>query len=76
MRLNIEYKIMTNLAPDYEKLPPLHKLEVFECALSQTDGQVSSFFFSSSTFAPQVRSVRIFINGFCNFGAITYCATR
>lgn len=39
MRLNIEYKIMTSLAPDYDKLPPLHKLEVFEFALSQTDGQ-------------------------------------
>lgn len=40
MRLNIEYKIMTSLAPDYDKLPPLHKLEVFETALAQTDGQV------------------------------------
>lgn len=40
MRLNMEYKIMTSLAPDYDKLPPLHKLEVFESALSETDGQV------------------------------------
>lgn len=31
---------MTSLAPDYDKLPPLHKLEVFESALAQTDGQV------------------------------------
>lgn len=38
--MNMEYKIMTSLAPDYDKLPPLHKLEVFESALSQTDGQV------------------------------------
>lgn len=37
----MEYKIMTSLAPDYEKLPPLHKLEVFESALAETDGQVS-----------------------------------
>lgn len=40
MRLNMEYKIMTSLAPDYDKLPPLNKLEVFERALAQTDGQV------------------------------------
>ncbi|CAM9531074.1 unnamed protein product, partial [Ectocarpus sp. 8 AP-2014] len=39
MRLNMEYKIMTSLAPDYDKLPPLNKLEVFERALAQTDGQ-------------------------------------
>ena len=40
MRLNIEYKEMTNFAPDYEKLRPLQKLEVFEHGLSETDGQV------------------------------------
>lgn len=40
MKLNTEYRIMTTFAPDYDKLSPLNKLEIFQDALSQTDGQV------------------------------------
>lgn len=40
MRVHIESKIIASLAPDYDKLPPLHKLEVFQRSMSQTDGQV------------------------------------
>ncbi|CAN0449500.1 unnamed protein product, partial [Scytosiphon promiscuus] len=39
MRVNIEQKIIATLAPDYDKLPPLNKLEVFQRSMSQTDGQ-------------------------------------
>ncbi|CAN0281463.1 unnamed protein product, partial [Hapterophycus canaliculatus] len=39
MRVNIEQKIIASVAPDYDKLPPLHKLEVFQRSMSQTDGQ-------------------------------------
>ncbi|CAM9334078.1 unnamed protein product [Discosporangium mesarthrocarpum] len=39
IRVNTEMKVMKALAPDYEKLTPLQKLEVFSTALSETDGQ-------------------------------------
>lgn len=42
--MNIEQKIIASLAPDYDKLPPLHKLEVFQRSMSQTDGQVCDDF--------------------------------
>ncbi|KAF0683063.1 Aste57867_24843 [Aphanomyces stellatus] len=37
--LNIEYRLMVQMAPDYEKLPIAHKIEAFESALSETTGQ-------------------------------------
>ncbi|KAI0040710.1 atypical/PIKK/FRAP protein kinase [Auriscalpium vulgare] len=37
--LNIEYRLMLQMAPDYENLPLLQKLEVFEYALENTTGQ-------------------------------------
>lgn len=37
--LNIEYRIMLQMAPDYEKLTHLQKIEVFTYALDNTRGQ-------------------------------------
>ncbi|KAH9164927.1 hypothetical protein AeNC1_018607, partial [Aphanomyces euteiches] len=37
--LNIEYRLMVQMAPDYEKLPIAHKIEAFENALNETTGQ-------------------------------------
>ncbi|KAF4581337.1 phosphatidylinositol kinase- protein kinase tor1 [Pleurotus pulmonarius] len=37
--LNIEYRLMLQMAPDYENLILLQKVEVFEHALSKTTGQ-------------------------------------
>ncbi|KAJ7759255.1 phosphatidylinositol 3-kinase [Mycena metata] len=37
--LNIEYRMMIQMAPDYENLPLLQKVEVFEYALDNTTGQ-------------------------------------
>ncbi|KAJ6525906.1 phosphatidylinositol 3-kinase [Mycena vulgaris] len=36
---NIEYRLMLQMAPDYENLPLLHKIEVFEYAMENTSGQ-------------------------------------
>ncbi|KAF7309821.1 Serine/threonine-protein kinase TOR [Mycena indigotica] len=36
--LNIEYRLMLQMAPDYENLPLLHKIEVFEYAMDNTSG--------------------------------------
>ncbi|KAJ7066574.1 phosphatidylinositol 3-kinase [Mycena amicta] len=37
--LNIEYRLMLQMAPDYENLPLLQKIEVFEYAMDNTSGQ-------------------------------------
>ncbi|CAK5264818.1 unnamed protein product [Mycena citricolor] len=37
--LNIEYRLMLQMAPDYEDLPLLNKIEVFEYAMDNTSGQ-------------------------------------
>ena len=37
--LNIEYRLMLQMAPDYENLTLLQKVEVFEYALDNTTGQ-------------------------------------
>ncbi|KAF7309844.1 Serine/threonine-protein kinase TOR [Mycena indigotica] len=37
--LNIEYRMMIQMAPDYENLPLLQKIEVFEYAMENTTGQ-------------------------------------
>ncbi|KAJ7171409.1 phosphatidylinositol 3-kinase [Mycena filopes] len=37
--LNIEYRLMLQMAPDYENLPLLQKIEVFEHAMDNTSGQ-------------------------------------
>jgi len=37
--LNIEHRLMTQMAPDYDHLPLVHKVEVFEHALDNTTGQ-------------------------------------
>jgi FKBP12-rapamycin complex-associated protein len=37
--LNIEHRLMLQMAPDYESLPLMHKVEVFEYALDNTTGQ-------------------------------------
>ncbi|KAJ7779782.1 phosphatidylinositol 3-kinase [Mycena metata] len=37
--LNIEYRLMLQMAPDYENLPLLQKMEVFEYAMENTSGQ-------------------------------------
>ncbi|KAJ7086196.1 atypical/PIKK/FRAP protein kinase [Mycena epipterygia] len=37
--LNIEYRLMLQMAPDYENLPLLQKIEVFEYAMENTSGQ-------------------------------------
>ncbi|RHY15363.1 hypothetical protein DYB36_008895 [Aphanomyces astaci] len=37
--LNIEYRLMVQMAPDYEKLPIAQKLEAYENALNETTGQ-------------------------------------
>jgi FKBP12-rapamycin complex-associated protein len=39
MVLNVEHRLMLQLAPDYDGLPVLNKLEAFEHALQNTDGQ-------------------------------------
>merc|ERR1739838_297485 len=36
--LNIEHRIMLKMAPDYDHLPLLHKVEVFEHAINSTAG--------------------------------------
>ncbi|KAF7308508.1 Serine/threonine-protein kinase TOR [Mycena chlorophos] len=36
--LNIEYRLMLQMAPDYENLPLLQKIEVFEYAMDNTSG--------------------------------------
>jgi FKBP12-rapamycin complex-associated protein len=36
--LNVEYKLMQGMAPDYDKLTVLQKVEVFEHALANTTG--------------------------------------
>ena len=37
--LNIEHRLILQMAPDYDMLPALQKLEVFEYALENTGGQ-------------------------------------
>ena len=37
--LNVEHRLMLQLAPNYDGLPVLNKLEAFEHALHKTDGQ-------------------------------------
>ncbi|PWN23279.1 putative TOR1-1-phosphatidylinositol 3-kinase [Microstroma glucosiphilum] len=37
--LNIEHRLMLQMAPDYDHIPLLHKVEVFEYALDNTPGQ-------------------------------------
>ncbi|KAJ9098776.1 hypothetical protein QFC19_006252 [Naganishia cerealis] len=37
--LNIEHRLMLQMAPDYDSLPLMHKVEVFEHALDNTTGQ-------------------------------------
>lgn len=39
--INQEFRFISTKAPDYNKLPPMKKLEVFLNTLGQTDGQVS-----------------------------------
>lgn len=39
--LNQEHKSMISLAPDYNRLPLMGKVEVFSSALKETDGEVS-----------------------------------
>jgi len=36
--LNIEHRLMLQMAPDFDALPTLNKLEVFDCALENTAG--------------------------------------
>ena len=36
--LNIEHRLMLQMAPDFDAIPVLNKLEVFECALENTAG--------------------------------------
>jgi len=36
--LNVEHRLMLQMAPDYDALPVLNKLEVFEHTLANTDG--------------------------------------
>jgi len=36
--LNIEHRLMLHMAPDYDHLPLMHKVEVFEHALASTSG--------------------------------------
>lgn len=36
--LNVEHRLLMQMAPDYDHLPLLHKVEVFEWALSNTTG--------------------------------------
>lgn len=36
--LNIEHRLMLGMSPDYDHLPLIHKVEVFEHALDSTDG--------------------------------------
>jgi len=37
--LNIEHRVMHQMAPDYENLTLIQKVEVFQCALDNTTGQ-------------------------------------
>lgn len=39
IRREIEYNLMLRMAPDYERLPPMQKVEVFEYALENTTGK-------------------------------------
>ena len=41
--LNIEHRLMLQLAPDYDNLTLMQKVEVFEYALENTQGQGSVF---------------------------------
>ncbi|KAI8609347.1 hypothetical protein BC830DRAFT_1151012 [Chytriomyces sp. MP71] len=36
---DLEYRLMLNLSPNYDNLPLLHKVDVFQQALAQTSGQ-------------------------------------
>ena len=36
--LNVEHRLMLGMSPDYDHLPLIHKVEVFEHALDSTDG--------------------------------------
>jgi FKBP12-rapamycin complex-associated protein len=37
--LNWEHRLMLGMAPDYDHLPVIHKVEVFEYALDSTSGE-------------------------------------
>ncbi|TYZ64094.1 hypothetical protein PybrP1_009121 [[Pythium] brassicae (nom. inval.)] len=39
IQLNVEHRLMVQMAPDYDKLPLLHKVEAFKYALGETTGQ-------------------------------------
>ncbi|KDO21536.1 hypothetical protein SPRG_13345 [Saprolegnia parasitica CBS 223.65] len=39
IQLNVEYRLMVQMAPDYEKLPIANKVEVFQHAMGETTGQ-------------------------------------
>jgi FKBP12-rapamycin complex-associated protein len=39
IQLNVEYRLMVQMAPDYEKLAIANKIEVFQGAMSDTSGQ-------------------------------------
>ena len=38
--LNIEHRLMLGMSPDYDHLPLIHKVEVFQHALDSTDGEI------------------------------------
>ena len=37
--LNVEHRLMLGMAPDYDHLPLINKVEVFQHALDSTDGE-------------------------------------
>ena len=37
--LNVEHRLMLGMSPDYDHLPLIHKVEVFQHALDSTDGE-------------------------------------
>ena len=38
--LNIEHRLMLGMSPDYDHLPLINKVEVFQHALESTDGRL------------------------------------
>ena len=42
--LNVEHRLMLGMAPDYENLTVIQKVEVFEHALESTSGMALTFF--------------------------------
>ena len=57
--LNVEHRLMLGMAPDYENLTVIQKVEVFEHALESTSGMALPFFgmllcLTTETFPPAV----------------------